>query len=110
MEAKQLGIALIHQEIALIPELTVAQNIYLGKEEKSKLPVFLKNRRMNQNAQAVLDKLGLKINVSKKASALTVSEQQMVEIAKALASDARLIIMDEPTPFSGTASWWAWRM
>lgn len=97
MEAKQLGIALIHQEIALIPELTVAQNIYLGKEEKSKLPVFLKNRRMNQNAQAVLDKLGLKINVSKKASALTVSEQQMVEIAKALASDAWLIIMDEPT-------------
>lgn len=97
MEAKQLGIALIHQEIALIPELTVAQNIFLGKEEKLALPLFLNNRKMNQNAQAILDKLGLKINVSQKASALTVSEQQMVEIAKALASDAWLIIMDEPT-------------
>lgn len=97
MDARQMGIALIHQEIALIPELTVAQNIYLGKEEKAKLPIFLNNRKMNQKAQEVLDGLGLKIDVTKKASALKVSEQQMVEIAKALASDAWLIIMDEPT-------------
>ena len=96
-DAKAIGIALIHQEIALIPELTVAQNVYLGKEEKAKCPLFLKNRMMNQEAQKELDKLGLKIDVTKKASALTVSEQQLVEIAKALASNAWLIIMDEPT-------------
>ena len=99
--AKRLGIALIHQEIALVPELTVAQNIYLGKEEKKKIPFFLNNRRMNREAQKTLDRLGLSIDVTKKANSLAVSEQQMVEIAKALSSNAWLVIMDEPTSSLG---------
>ena len=99
--AKRLGIALIHQEIALVPELTVAQNIYLGKEEKKKIPFFLNNRRMNREAQETLDRLGLSIDVTKKANSLAVSEQQMVEIAKALSSNAWLVIMDEPTSSLG---------
>ncbi len=96
-EAKEMGISLIHQEIALIPELTVAQNIYLGKEAKAGFPLFISKRKMVRDAQQVLDKLGLNIDVRKKVSSLTVSEQQMVEIAKSLESNAWLIIMDEPT-------------
>ena len=99
--AKKIGIALIHQEIALVPELTVSQNIFLGKEERTKIPFVLKNRKMNKDAQRMLDELGLEIDVTKKANALTVSEQQMVEIAKALSSNAWLIIMDEPTSSLG---------
>ncbi|MGB4609770.1 MAG: ATP-binding cassette domain-containing protein [Saccharofermentanales bacterium] len=97
LEAKNIGITLIHQEMALIPELTVTQNIYLGKEEKHKIPIFLNERKMKQGAQEQLDKLGFQIDLDKKVSNLTVSEQQIVEIAKALAGDAWLIIMDEPT-------------
>lgn len=96
-EAKEMGISLIHQEIALIPELTVAQNIYFGKEAKARFPLFISKRKMVKDAQQALDKLGLSIDVRKKVSSLTVSEQQMVEIAKSLESNAWLIIMDEPT-------------
>lgn len=101
IKAKEIGIALIHQEIALVPELTVAQNIYLGKEQRAKLPFFLRDRKMIREAQKTMDELGLKINVTKKAGALTVSEQQMVEIAKALSSNAWMVIMDEPTSSLG---------
>jgi ribose transport system ATP-binding protein len=97
IDAKAMGISLIHQEIALIPELTVAQNIYLGKEAKAKFPLFISKRKMIHDAQQVFDRLGLSIDVRKKVSSLTVSEQQMVEIIKSLESNAWLIIMDEPT-------------
>lgn len=96
-KAKALGISLIHQEIALIPELTVAQNIYFGKEAKSSIPCFISKKKMIHDAQQVMDRLGLQIDVKKKVSSLTVSEQQMIEIAKSLESNAWLIIMDEPT-------------
>ncbi len=96
IEAKELGIALIHQETALIPELSVAQNIFLGREEK-RGRVFLNIGAMNRAAQQVMDRFGMGIDVRRKAGSLTISEQQMVEIAKALETDAWLIIMDEPT-------------
>lgn len=97
VKARDLGIAIIHQELSLVPELTVTQNIFLGQEIKSKLPVFLNKKAMLQKAKIKMDKLGINIDVKKKVKNLTVSEQQMVEIAKALVTNAWLIVMDEPT-------------
>ena len=97
VKARSMGISLIHQEIALIPELTVAQNIFFGKEPRAVIPFFVNKKKMIHDAQDVIDRLGLNIDVKKKVSSLTVSEQQMIEIAKSLESNAWLIIMDEPT-------------
>ncbi|MEA4854455.1 MAG: ATP-binding cassette domain-containing protein [Christensenella sp.] len=97
LKAKEVGIALIHQELALIPELTVAQNIFLGKEIRAGIPFIVKHKEMEKKAQKVLKRLGLHIDAGEKVKNLTVSEQQMIEIAKALETNAWLIIMDEPT-------------
>ena len=97
LKARRLGISIIHQELSLVPELSVTQNIFLGQEIKARIPFFIKKRTMDAKARGIMDKLGLSIDVKKKAKNLTVSEQQMVEIAKALEINAWLIIMDEPT-------------
>lgn len=94
-EAERLGIAIIHQEFNLVDDLTVAQNIYLGREPR--VGPFINERRLNADAAALLDRLGLALDPKAVVGRLTVAAQQMVEIAKALNQDARILIMDEPT-------------
>ncbi|MDN5688581.1 MAG: sugar ABC transporter ATP-binding protein [Brachybacterium sp.] len=93
--AKELGIRIIHQEMHLMPDLTVAQNIYLGREPRT--GPMLDEKALNRQAGALLTDLGIPLDPRTKVSTLTVAAQQMVEIAKALSVDARVLIMDEPT-------------
>jgi ABC-type sugar transport system ATPase subunit len=95
-DAQQRGIAIIHQELNLIPELTVAENIFLGREPKTAAGL-LDTAQMERESRALLDRLMLPIPVDRPVKSLRVGEQQLVEVAKALSLDARLLILDEPT-------------
>ena len=95
-QARAHGISVIHQELCLAPNLTVADNIFLGKEAAGQAG-FVKFSEQNRTAQALLDSLGLAIQATALVSSLSVAGQQMVEIAKALSIDAQIIVMDEPT-------------
>ncbi len=94
--ALRLGIAMIHQELSPVPMMTVAENIYLGREPVNRFRLVDK-RLMTANAQAVFDRWQIDINPRRVMKSLSVAQTQMVEIAKAISTDARLIIMDEPT-------------
>jgi ribose transport system ATP-binding protein len=97
-EAKRLGIALIHQELMLAPNLDVAANIFLGNEHSAfGLAAPVPRRRLNAEAERLIARVGLKAKPSTQVSSLTTGQMQMVEIAKALALNARIIVMDEPT-------------
>ncbi len=91
-----LGIAMIHQELSAVPEMTVAENMFLGREPVSRLGLVDK-RAMLERTQAVFDKWSIDIRPRRVMKTLSVAQMQMVEIAKAISTDARLIIMDEPT-------------
>ena len=96
-DAEADGIAVIHQELNILPELTIAENLFLGKElTKSKFG-WLNNKEMNRIAKERLEELGLNISPTVLAKDLSVGRQQLVEIAKALMTNADIIIMDEPT-------------
>jgi ribose transport system ATP-binding protein len=96
-QAQELGISIIHQEFNLMPDLTVAQNIFIGREPRLG-GFFLRERELNARAQALIDSLGLALDPRQRVSELTVAWQQMVEIAKALSFEAtKVLIMDEPT-------------
>jgi inositol transport system ATP-binding protein len=92
-----MGIAMIHQEVLNVPELTVAQNIFLGRETKGGLWRWLDDGRLNKQAGELLAQLGVDIPANTKMKLLSVAQRQMVEIAKAISNEARVIIMDEPT-------------
>src|SRR4051795_7212472 len=92
--ALELGISIIHQEFNLMPDLTVAQNLFIGREPGG---FFTNERRLNAQAQALIDRLRLPLAPKQLVGELTVAKQQMVEIGKALSYDAKLLIMDEPT-------------
>jgi ribose transport system ATP-binding protein len=97
-EAKRLGIALIHQELMLAHNLDIAANIFLGQERKRPGLLWpLPRAPMYAKAREVLARVGLKLPPSTLVSTLTAGQMQMVEIAKALVLNARIIIMDEPT-------------
>lgn len=96
-EAEALGIAVIHQELNILPDLTVTENLFLGKEKTYGVFGILKKKEMHEEAKALLTKLGLDIDPRTRAGDLSVGKQQIIEIAKAIASDAKYIIMDEPT-------------
>ncbi|HEX5500607.1 MAG TPA: sugar ABC transporter ATP-binding protein, partial [Thermomicrobiales bacterium] len=95
-DAQRRGIAIIYQELNLIPELTVAENIFLGREPHTATGL-LDGERMNREASALLARLDLAIPPDRPVKWLRVGEQQLVEVAKALSLDARLLILDEPT-------------
>ena len=95
-DAQNSGIAMIHQELNLVPELTVYENIFLGREHRTRMGT-LNRRAMRQAAEELLSSLGLDINPNHPIKQLRVGQRQLVEIAKALSLDARIIIMDEPT-------------
>ncbi len=95
LRRQQLGIATIYQEFNLFPELSVAENMFLGREPKRL--GLIDWGQLRRDAQTLLDELGLPLDPQEVVRHLTVAEQQMVEIAKAMTLNARLIIMDEPT-------------
>jgi len=94
--AQEKGISIVHQELSLCPEVSVAENIFMGRvpEKKRGMVNF---KQMRQEAEKVLDRLNLEIDVKKPVGKLGISEQQMVEIAKALSINAKILILDEPT-------------
>jgi len=94
--SQEAGISIIHQELNLIPELTIAENIFLGREKISPLGRILW-AEMYQEADQLLARLNVKHSSKKQLGELSLGEQQMVEIAKALSFESRVIIMDEPT-------------
>jgi len=95
-DAEEAGVAIIHQELNLVPELSVADNIFLGREPLIG-GVLIDRRRMVRAAQRLLTRLGVAIAPETRIAGLRVGEQQLVEIAKALSLNARILIMDEPT-------------
>lgn len=88
---------MIHQEIVVVPELTVAQNIFLGRETNGGLFSWLNDRTLTKQAEILLAQMGVSIRPDVKMKDLSVAEGQMVDIAKAVSTDAKVIIMDEPT-------------
>jgi len=91
-----LGISMIHQELSPVPEMTVAENIWLGREPKGALGL-ISRRAMNTATQELFDKWEIRISPTKLMKDLSIAQTQMVEIAKAISFDSKLIIMDEPT-------------
>ena len=94
-DAMRQGISIIHQELSVIPDLTVEQNIYIGREPRR--GPFLAKDALHRDAVALLKRLGIQLNPRALASSLSVAQRQMLEIAKALSFDSRVLIMDEPT-------------
>jgi ABC-type sugar transport system ATPase subunit len=103
--AQQQGIAIIYQEFNLTPNQSAAANIFISREPKlgglGKIFNFVDRRRMEQQAQRYLDRVGAHVSADTLVHDLSVAQQQMVEVAKALAVDAQIIIMDEPTSALG---------
>ncbi len=96
--AQLLGISIIHQELNLMNHLTVAQNIFIGREPRMKrLPFILDQKQINEKASQLFETLHMKLDPRTLVSELTVAKQQMVEIAKALSFNSDVLIMDEPT-------------
>ncbi len=96
MEAQRAGIAVMHQHPGLFPELSIAENVFMGHMPAAGA-VGLDRSRMHADATLLLSSVGLDIDVERELGALRTSEQQLVEIARALSLDARVLIMDEPT-------------
>jgi ribose transport system ATP-binding protein len=95
-DAERAGVAIIHQELDLVPELTAADNIFLGREPLV-AGAIVDRRRIAKAADGLLRRLGIDIDPQSRVAELRVGEQQLVEIAKALSLDARILMMDEPT-------------
>ena len=95
--ALKMGLAMIHQELRAFRDLSVAENIFMGRQPASRFAGWIDQRTLRREAQGLLDRLGVAILSSCKLRELTVAEMQTVEIAKALAHRAEVIIMDEPT-------------
>ncbi len=96
-DARRLGIAVIFQEFSLVPYLSVAQNVFLGREYRGRVPGTIDRRRMHADADRLLRMLGVDLDTRTLAHSLGVAQQQVVEIAKALSQNARILVMDEPT-------------
>ena len=95
-DARDCRIAAIHQEICLVPYVSVARNIYLGRELRNKFGL-MDDKTMEAETQKLLDRLGMDIDASKEVRQYSIAQQQLIEIAKALALDAEILLMDEPT-------------
>lgn len=95
-EAEREGVSFIHQEMITWPELSVIENIFMGKEQSNKLG-FLDNKAMKKKANQALEELGVSIPLNKRMGSLSVGQQQLIEIAKTLLNDVKVLIMDEPT-------------
>jgi ribose transport system ATP-binding protein len=96
LRARSLGISTIYQELSLVPHMSVAENIFLGKTP-TRWPGIIDARRMRQEARRILDSLGVSIDCDSPVYSLRLAQQQMVEVARALSDNARILVMDEPT-------------
>ncbi len=96
-QAMNMGIVLIHQELKLMSEMTVSENIFFGRFPKYKNFPVINWKEMNKKASIILQELGSNIDPTQKISRLSIAERQLVEIAKALSKEAKILIMDEPT-------------
>ncbi len=94
-EAQDAGVVIVHQELNMLGHLTVAQNIFIGREFKKGFKID--DHKMNEEAKALFDRLNIDIDPTETMSNLTVGKQQMCEIAKAISHDAKVIIFDEPS-------------
>jgi ABC-type sugar transport system ATPase subunit len=95
--AQQLGISIIHQELSVLANLTVGQNIYLGREPRRWVPFWIDRQRLKELAQQQLQRVGLALVPDTPLADFSIAQRQMVEVAKALSLHADLIVMDEPT-------------
>ncbi|TGE31692.1 sugar ABC transporter ATP-binding protein [Desulfosporosinus sp. Sb-LF] len=96
ISSTKMGISVIYQELSLLPNLSVAENIFIGKYPR-KYRYLLDWAELTKKARALIDSLGIKIDVMEPISNLSIGHRQIVELAKALASNAKLIVMDEPS-------------
>jgi ribose transport system ATP-binding protein len=94
-DAQKAGLSIIHQELKLVPDLTVMENVYLGREEVK--GIFVDYDKLKEKTREVLDGLGVDIPPAEKVRNLNIGSQQMVEIAKAVSQNAEILVMDEPT-------------
>ncbi len=97
IDATRRGLAFVHQELTDVPNLTVAENIELGLGYPTFARTFVKRRALRQKAAAVLDRLGARIDPKSKLGTLSIAERRLVVIARGLATNARLLVLDEPT-------------
>jgi len=95
--AQGFGIGIIHQELNLMNHLSAAQNIFIGREPRGRFGVFLDENALNEQARRIFETMHLQLDPRVLVGTLSVAKQQMVEIAKALSFDSRVLIMDEPT-------------
>jgi ABC-type sugar transport system ATPase subunit len=96
LDSQRLGISIIHQELNLVPHFSVAENLFVGWE-KRRARFFLDKRRTTEDARALLSRVGLDVDPGTPVMRLSLAQRQLVEVAKALATNAQLIVMDEPT-------------
>jgi ribose transport system ATP-binding protein len=94
--ARRLGISIIYQELTLVPQLSAAANVFLGKEPTTAVGL-LDMEKMRTETRALLEGLGVSLDVDAPVGGLGIAEQQMIEVAKALSENARILVMDEPT-------------
>ena len=94
-DAQNNGVAIIHQELVLVPHMTVAENIFLGREFGS--GILVDHKKMTEDAQALLDAHEMNVNANALIKDLTIAQQQMVEIVKAISYNSKILVMDEPT-------------
>lgn len=94
-EATALGIALIHQELSLVPTMSVADNLFLGRMNTA--AGFVRERQQRRDAAALLKRFGIEIDVTRSVGSFSLADQQLVEVAKAVGQEARVLVMDEPT-------------
>ena len=97
IDATRRGFAFVHQELTDVPNLTVAENIELGLGYPKFAGTFMRRRALRQKAAAVLDRLGARIDPKSKLGTLSIAERRLVVIARGLATNARLLVLDEPT-------------
>ncbi|NCQ41429.1 MAG: sugar ABC transporter ATP-binding protein, partial [Cyanobacteria bacterium] len=95
--SQQAGISAIHQEATMFPELSVTENIFIGHHIRNKSNGLLSWKEMKDKTQALLNRLELDIHPDTKVKNLSVAQRHMVEVAKALSLNAKIVIMDEPT-------------
>ncbi|MEJ7739854.1 MAG: sugar ABC transporter ATP-binding protein [Chitinophagaceae bacterium] len=96
-DSLQAGLSMIHQELMSFPELSVAENIFMGNEPASRITGWIDKNKMNNDARIIMERLGVQMKVTRQMKELSIAEMQIVEIAKAISYNAKVVIMDEPT-------------